>query len=491
MPASYFSVSNTANLSNVKLGSAIHIVGISGVAMAQLAIALSKRGFRVSGSDTDFYEPMGSLLRDSGLQLFQGYAPENIPSGDVTVVIGNAISYGNPEVLAVEARKLPYTSFAQLFGELGIGQRHSIVVSGCHGKSTTTGLGAYLLVKANLNPSYFVGAVVPQLDAGLVIGSGSVCIVEGDEYDTAFFAKTPKFHFYRGSSVIVTSIEYDHADIYPDLESIEKEFTKLISSVATEGLIVVCIDCANIQKLLPAWRQCTKAKIISYGESEQADFRIIDRSHASKMQRVKVRAKSGEERSFETQLFGLYNAKNALAALLTLEAHGSKWEQLTASLSNFKGVRRRQELRYSAEKIDLIEDFAHHPTAVRETLAGLRERYPSRRLVIAFEPRSNTSRRKVFESEYIQAFDQANFVIICAVAARHNDSGIELMNVENVVAGINARGVKSQLCSDSKQVEELLSKTVEEGDVIVLMSNGSFGGLVDRMIDRLEHRITY
>lgn len=486
MPASYFSVSKTANLSALKPAAAIHIIGISGVAMAQLALALSKRGYKVSGSDNDFYEPMGSLLRNSGLTIFKGYAAENIPAGDVTVVIGNALSYGNPEVLAVESRALPYSSFAQVFGELGIGSRHSIVISGCHGKSTTTAIAAFLLVNEKLQPSYFVGAVVPQLTSGLVIGAGDVCAVEGDEYDTAFFAKTPKFHFYRGKSVIVTSIEYDHADIYPDLASIEREFSKLVAAIPTDGSLIACIDCPNVARLLVDWRKSIRAQVVTYGTSVAADHRIVERLHSADTQKVIVEQTSGTRRSFETQLFGLYNAKNVLAAMLAVESRGCRWQALSQTIKGFKGVRRRQESRFKARGIELIEDFAHHPTAVRETLAGLRERFAApRRIIVAFEPRSNTSRRKIFENDYIAAFDSADQVFICAVAARHNDSGIELMDVNKVVHEISARGVKAQLCKNDLEVEERLAAIVKSGDVIVLMSNGSFGGLVDRMVQRL------
>ena len=485
MAASYFSVSNSANLGALKAASRIHIIGVSGVAMAQIAVAMAARGFIVTGSDTDFYEPMGSLLRKSGLTLFKGYAPENIPSGDVTVVIGNAVSYGNPEVLAVESRKLPYTSFAQLFGEIGIGSRHSIVVSGCHGKSTTSAITAYLLVQAKRHPSYFVGAVVPQLSHGLMLDAGDVCVVEGDEYDTAFFAKTPKFHFYRGKSVIITSIEYDHADIYPDLESIEREFTTLVKSIPSDGVLIACNDCQNIRRLLLDWRRVSQAQIITYGVAADADYKIIDRSHSETTQKVTLQGPDGANRNFETQLVGLYNAKNALAAMLAAERQGCAWQTLASVLRQFQGIRRRQELRFSSAGIDLIEDFAHHPTAVRETLTGLRERYPSRRIVVAFEPRSNTSRRKVFENEYIAAFDKADVVLLCAVVARHNDSGIELIDVNKVVNEIAQRGVSSQLCADDRQVERQILELVHSGDVIVLMSNGSFNGLIDRLIQKL------
>ena len=456
--------------------------------MAQIAVALAAKGYVVSGSDTDFYEPMGGLLRNSGLTLYKGYAAGNIPAGDVTVVIGNAVSYGNPEVLAVEDRALPYTSFAQLFGEIGIGSKHSIVVSGCHGKSTTSAITAYLLVQANRQPSYFIGAVVPQLRSGLVIEKGDVCVVEGDEYDTAFFAKTPKFHFYRGRSVIITSIEYDHADIYPDLESIEREFSKLVCAIPSDGVLIACIDCQNVRRLLNDWRTHSTAQIITYGSATDADYRIVERSHGEQAQTVVVQDSAGVRRSFETQLVGEYNAKNALAAMLASERQLCKWDDLAKIMRQFKGVRRRQELRLSAVGLDLIEDFAHHPTAVSETLAGLRERYGSRRIIVAFEPRSNTSRRKIFENDYIAAFDQANEVLICAVAARHNDVGIELIDVGKVTAEISARGLNAQLCTDDRQVEQKLLETVRSGDVIVLMSNGSFGGLVDRLIEKLSER---
>jgi UDP-N-acetylmuramate: L-alanyl-gamma-D-glutamyl-meso-diaminopimelate ligase len=477
MSAEYFSTSLITPLREVPPGGRIHVIGVCGVAMAQMAMLLASLGYRVSGSDKEFYEPMGGLLRASSVELHQGYRAENLGPELHLVVIGNAVSRDHPEVEEARRRKLPYSIFPQLLHELCIGERHSIAITGTHGKTTTTALGAFLLSRMGLSPSYFVGGASPDLPETLCRGAGKVSIVEGDEYDSAFFAKVPKFRFYGPATAIVTSIEFDHADIYPNLESIDREFDGLMGIIGESGVAICCIDDPGARRLLERWKGKTDApRMITYGTSADAMVRLLRVEQSGSRQLITLRMVSGQDLSAELGIPGLYNARNAAALFAAFEQLGYSVETAAKYLGEFKGVRRRQEIRFDGA-VTLIEDFAHHPTAVRETIQGIRARFPGRRLWAVFEPRSNTSRRKVFQADYEQAFDAADRVVLCAVTARSQDSGQELLSVEELVQGIRGRGKSAEALGTAPEVGELLSKEVQKGDVVLLMSNGAFGGL--------------
>lgn len=489
MPKTHFTVDNCTSLDSLPKGARIHVVGVCGVAMAQLSIELAERGYRVTGSDKEFYEPMGGLLKSSKVETFTGYAAENVPAEVDLAIIGNAISYGNPEVDVIEQRNLPYTCFPKILGETLIGDRHSIVVSGTHGKSTTTALIASLLRRLNADPSYFVGGVAQDLPSSFHVGAGTFSVVEGDEYDSAFFAKVPKFTFYRPMSCIVNAIEYDHADIYPDLESIEREFTKLALAVPANGVIYAAIDFPVVERLLPMWREKTAVPIVTFGVHERADVRIVARKQEGFTQSVRAERKDGPPLEFEIPIPGLYNAKNALVSMLTLERCGFPVAGIAEALTHFKPVKRRQEIRFDKGGVTLIEDFAHHPTAVDETLRGIREAFPTRTLWAVFEPRSNTSRRKVFQNDYVRAFKTADRAVLCQVAARAIDTGIQLIDVAELSGEIDKEGTPSVCLPDAAAIEKHVLEQVKNNDVILVMSNGSFGGLIQNLEDRLRERI--
>jgi UDP-N-acetylmuramate: L-alanyl-gamma-D-glutamyl-meso-diaminopimelate ligase len=481
MPKEYFSIERTTSLSSLAPGAKIHVIGVCGVAMAQLATTLSEQGYEVSGSDKEFYEPMGSLLARSAVKCHRGFDASNIPKDAALAVVGNAVSYGNPEVAAIEAAGYPYSLFPKLLFESVIQGNHSIVVTGTHGKSTTTAMIAVTLDMIGRRPGYFVGAVAKNLSKSLHVGEGQVSVVEGDEYDSAFFAKVPKFAFYAPDTLIITSIEFDHADIYADLESINKEFTKLVHSRPKNSTVICCLDFPNLASLVEQWRKTAACRIVTYGVAPSSDFRIVEQREDAAGQTASVINRGGETRTVRISLPGLYNLKNAVAALIACEASGSPWKQAEDALAKFEGVRRRQEVRADARGITLVEDFAHHPTAVRETLLGIRSRYPSRHIVAVFEPRSNTSRRKVFQKDYIEAFIPAGEVVLCKVAAKSIDQGQELMDVGELAAEITRSGVRSIALSDPSEIEEHLKRSSKPGDVIVIMSNGSFGGLIEKV----------
>jgi UDP-N-acetylmuramate: L-alanyl-gamma-D-glutamyl-meso-diaminopimelate ligase len=486
MPKEFFSVAGTTSLHTLKPGEKIHVIGVCGVAMAQIAIALTQRGFVVSGSDKEFYEPMKSLLGGSAVKLCVGYAAENVPTDAALVVIGNSISYGNPELTIVEEHNLPYTCFPKILQEVAIAGRHSIVVTGTHGKSTTTAIIASMLLHLEQSPSYFVGGVAQGLPQSLAVGTGPFSVVEGDEYDSAFFAKVPKFSFYTPDTAIVNAIEYDHADIYANVEAIESEFTKLVCGLPKTGTAVCCVDFPRVKKLVDVWRSSAQCTIVTFGADKDADYVITARSMEGMSQVVTVRTPQGESVPFFIPIIGEYNARNATAALIVSEIVGLSRVETLEALKVFKTVKRRQELRVVKDGIALIEDFAHHPTAVAQTIAAVRDSFPHAKLWAIFEPRSNTSRRKVFQQEYIDAFKGADVAIFKDVTARAIDSGVELIEVSALSNDVAASGTPCVCLPDVSAIRGYLWGHLERktgasqvSDVIVVMSNGSFDGLND------------
>ncbi len=448
-----FSVIGSTSLDALKKGSKVHFLGVAGIAMAQLAVYLSTEGFEVSGSDTDFWEPAGSLLKKSNIKLFKGY--EELPENDL-VVIGNAIRKDNPLLSKV----VRYTSFPQALYETVIKGRKSIVVSGTHGKTTTTALTAWCL--KNLDPSYFIGGSVIGLPSSLHVGKGNLSVVEGDEYDSAFFAKVPKFDFYKPDILLVTSVEYDHADIYPNIEGINKEFTDLVLS--TTDAVVVAMSGDNLKNLSRVWS--SKARLITYGEEGDIVFK--------RNQDLITFNYQGEKIEIRSNLLGEHNAYNAVGSWLVQRLAGVN---NPSGFDTFGGVKRRQEVKLESEKIVIIEDFAHHPTAVRETLKGLKERYSDRKLIVCFEPRSNTSRRKIFENDYKTALLVADSVIVKRVTPRHNDNVNDLFDVDTLVKSIGGAAL-----SETDEIIAKVSENLSGRDLVVVMSNGSFDGLTEKLL---------
>lgn len=486
MPKEYFKVENTTSLGILNSNAKIHVIGVCGVAMAQLAVLLSKNGFRVTGSDKEFYEPMGSLLKTSQIETFTGYKKENISADVDLVVIGNAISYGNPEVEAVEERNLAYTCFPKILAETVIADKHSIVASGTHGKSTTSAMIAYMLSKINLDPSFFIGGVTQDLELSLHSGKGKFSVVEGDEYDSAFFAKVPKFYFYKAKTCIINAIEYDHADIYPNLDAINAVFNSMVNSVPADGQVVCCLDYENIRNLLPVWKKTAICRFITFGEAADADVRISAAQQTGLSQKVDVQSNEFGNFSFELTVPGIFNAKNALVGLITAKLINANFEDSKAALKSFKGVKRRQQIRFENSKYILIEDFAHHPTAVRETINALKAAFPEKKLVAVFEPRSNTSRRKVFQKEYVDAFSKADQVLLCNVTTKESDADQELLDVMTLTTEISKSKVPALCLEDAKAIEDYLMQNLSDQTVIVIMSNGSFGGLPQNLENRLN-----
>lgn len=486
MPKDFFKVNDVISLHSIPAKGKIHVIGVCGVAMAQLAVELARKGYTVSGSDKEFYEPMGSLLKSSAVKTCQGYDAANVPESVDLVVIGNAISYGNPEVDVVEQRKLPYTCFPKILQESLISGKHSVVVTGTHGKSTTTAIIASMLVKLNLDPSYFVGGIAQDLPHSLHWGEGKHSVVEGDEYDSAFFAKVPKFSFYLPDTCIVNAIEYDHADIYPDLATINKEFTGLVNSLPANGIAFCCIDFQNVKELVAEWKSTAKCKIVTFGLDADSDVRLTGRRVTGFTQHCTCESTIFGSFEFSIPIPGAYNAKNAMVALMTAKHLGLDFEAAKAAISTFKPVKRRQDIRFDDGKTVLVEDFAHHPTAVAETVLGIREAFPTKKIWAVFEPRSNTSRRKVFQKEYVKAFGQADVAILAEVTARSADSSVELIDVAQLCQEIDNSGTECHCLANAQVIEDFLAGKLSGNDAILVMSNGSFGGLPASLEKRLQ-----
>lgn len=486
MSKEFFQINQIKRLANLKSNAKVHLIGTSGVAMAPLAIALSKAGFQVSGSDKEFYEPMGSLLKNSQVKLFKGYNSSNIEAGVDLVVIGNAVSYGNPEVDFVEQKKIAYTCFPAALADLIVEKHQPIVVCGTHGKSSTTCMISSMLNNMGLDPSFFIGGLPLEFPLGLKQTNSQYSVIEGDEYDSAFFAKFPKFHFYNPYLSIITSIEYDHADIYPNLEAIITQFDQLVAK--TKAFVICYGDDPVVSGQLDFWKKNTKAKIVTYGYNSNNDYKIVNFKQNGFEQVVSVSAPAG---NFEIKatVIGQHNALNLLSAVACAEQLGLDRNQAIVAISKYQGLKRRQELKFSNENLVIIEDFAHHPTAVRETIAAVKAAFPQHKLWAIFEPRSNSSRRKVFQQDYIQAFKQANHVVLCEVSKASIDTNLELLDVCELAKEINKITGDAISLLDAQAIKSNLLARIEKSkdkNLFLIMSNGSFGGLIEILLSQIN-----
>lgn len=483
MPSDYFTTNNTSNLENLQQGSRIHFIGISGVAMGQLAVALSKAGYSVSGSDRNFYEPMGSFLKKQKITLYQGYSAENISKDLDLVVIGNVASADHPEVQEVESLKLSYSLFPKTLYEHIIKEKHSIVVTGTHGKTTTSAVIAQTLINLQASPSYFIGGVVPELSTSLNKGNGKISVVEGDEYDSAFFAKVPKFSFYKPDICIVNAIEFDHADIYNSLEAIEEEFQKLVISMQAGDSLIINQDCPNSVKLK---KFAEHLKVFSFGFSDNADYQIVNREYQQDLQIISVNCKDGDSFKLKIALSGKFNAKNALACYISLNQAGFTKDQIIPALSNVVPPKRRQEIFLECKNSLFMEDFAHHPTAVREIIAAVKEKYSDKKLWVAFEPASNTSKSNIFQKEFAEAFKGADRLSLLKPQTKSRAEGI--LDVQLVTEKSQVKS--SKVSENSGEIlNELKEELLEEGKgdfLVLLLSNGSFGGLKEAIVEQFK-----
>jgi UDP-N-acetylmuramate: L-alanyl-gamma-D-glutamyl-meso-diaminopimelate ligase len=451
--------------------------------MATLAALLKRRGHDVRGSDQNVYPPMSDFLQQQGIVTLQGYRPEHISADLDMVVVGNAISRGNPELEEVLDRKIRYCSLPEAIRDNFLWRARSIVIAGTHGKTTTTSLAGWLLTHGGADPSVLIGGIAENFDSSYRVGGGRDFVIEGDEYDSAFFDKTAKFLKYLPDIAVVNNIEFDHADIYPDLDAIRLAFQRFVNLVPRRGLVLLGADNADALGLR-ARAHCT---VETFGLADGADWQAHDLQIGGTSTTFGVRRKGKPVGTFELPLLGAYNVRNALAAIAIGAAIGLHTDTLIAGVRSFKGVRRRMQLRGTAEGVAVYDDFAHHPTAIAETLAGVRSAYPNRRIWAIFEPRSATSCRKIFESDFTRALSLADRVVLPAVF-RSTLPEDQRLSAEQIVSDLQALGVDAQHIPQVDDIVKTVARDSRDGDLIVVMSNGGFDNIHQKLLDALDAR---
>jgi UDP-N-acetylmuramate: L-alanyl-gamma-D-glutamyl-meso-diaminopimelate ligase len=462
----------------------IHLIGICGTAMASLAGLLQLRGHRITGSDKAAYPPMSDLLRELGIPVLEPYAESNLDPRPDLVVVGNALSRGNPEIERVLDERITFTSMAALLKEEFLAGRESLVVAGTHGKTTTTSMLAWIYQVAGHEPSFLIGGVAENFGSSFQLRPARTFILEGDEYDTAFFDKGPKFLHYFPDALILTHVEFDHADIYADLEAVKTAFKRLVNLIPRRGLIVAYDANANVTECV-AHAFC---RVERYGFSEEAQWRIRNLRHEDGLTRWEVWHDGALWAELEMHMAGEHNALNATAAAALAAGQGLVTGAIRQALASFKSVKRRLEVRAEIGGVTMIEDFAHHPTAIRETLRALRSVYPQARLWAVLEPRSNTLRRKVLESQIVDSLRMADRVIMAGVYQQERIPEHERLHPDDVVRSLNDAGTPAELHADVNAIVESIVRQVRSGDVIAILSNGGFDGIYEKLPARLRQR---
>jgi UDP-N-acetylmuramate: L-alanyl-gamma-D-glutamyl-meso-diaminopimelate ligase len=461
-------------------GARIHLMGICGTAMASLAGLLQDKGFVVSGSDVNFYPPMSIQLEKLKIKIMTGYKAENLQSKPDMVIVGNVISGDNPEVQEMMRLKIPYMSLPKAMSEFMIEDRNSVVIAGTHGKTTTTSLASWVAEQAGLKPGFLVGGIPKNYGQSFRVPTGDWFVIEGDEYDTAFFDKVPKFIHYKPKFVILTSIEFDHADIYKNLDEVKAAFTMLLRLIPEDGVLIYQAEDKNIASLLHYCR----GKKVSYGTGEKADTRIISAAPVREGLEFTL-SQNGKSSGYSLPMFGEYNAQNG-AAVVALAKELNWPVNLAEAFKNFKGVKRRQEIIGQPRDIMIIEDFAHHPTAVEETIRTFKKRPSSGQVHAVFEPRSATSRRNIFQEDYLKAFKNADQAYIAAPFAQEKIPVEQRFSSEKLVVDLNAAKKNSgHLCQNVNEIVEALKKNAQPGDTILVMSNGGFDGIYEKLLAAL------
>ncbi|MBP2677416.1 MAG: UDP-N-acetylmuramate [Deltaproteobacteria bacterium] len=467
----------------------VHLIAACGVGMASLAGMLKEKGFRVTGSDANVYPPMSTQLENLGIRLASPYAAQNIPPDAELVVVGNAVSRGNPEAQEAVLRGVPTLSMPQAVARFFIEERESIVVAGTHGKTTTTSLAAWSLFDLGADPSFLVGGVPKNFPVSYRLGKGRHFVIEGDEYDTAYFDKGPKFLHYRPRVVLLTSIEFDHADIYRDLDHVRESFRRLAAILPPDGLLVACADYPDVV----AVAREARCPVIYYATGENAlpggspfgAWAVRGTGESGGMTSFRMEG-DGRALDFRLPLPGIHNAANAAGVAIILMRLGFSPSALAPTFERFAGIRRRQEVVGEFRGVLVIDDFAHHPTAVRETIRAVRGRYPGRRIVAVFEPRSNTSRRKVFQREFTGALSEADEVILAGVFGAEKIPPDERLSPEEVAATLLAEGRPAAVLPEVERIVARLAETCLPGDLVLIMSNGGFGGIQEKLAAALS-----
>ena len=460
----------------------IHLIGICGTAMASLAGMLKQRGFKVTGSDTEAYPPMSDFLASLQIPVYQPFAIANLQPAPDLVVVGNAISRGNIELEQVLNERIPFCSLPQLLHDEFLRGKEVLVVAGTHGKTTTTSMLAWIFHTSGQQPSFLIGGIAENFGSSFALGQGKHFILEGDEYDSAFFDKGPKFLHYFPDAVILTSVEFDHADIYRDLESVETAFKRLVNLVPRRGQIIAYDSGASLERSV-ARAFCPVAR---YGSTPRADWRVTNLRLEPARTAWSVLRDGQHWADFEFALGGEYNVWNATAAAALASSYGISREEVSAALKTFKSVKRRLEVKAQVNGITVIDDFAHHPTAIAGTLTALRSRFPGARLWAILEPRSNTLRRNVLQADLAASLALADEVIIAAVFKSDAIPEAERLNLDSVANDIQRHGRRARVIADVDSIVATAAPEMRAGDVVAILSNGGFGGIYEKLPQRLK-----
>ncbi len=460
----------------------IYFIGICGSAMGNAALLMRALGHEIIGSDDNIYPPMSLLLAEQGIEILPGFRSQNFDRAPDLVVIGNAMSRGNEEVETVLERRLPYVSLPELLKREIIQGKTSIVVTGTHGKSTTSSLMAWTFHSSGNEPTFLIGGVPENFKQGYQARPQSeYVILEGDEYDTAFFDKRSKFFHYLPTTLIINNIEFDHADIFNSLDEIKLAFKRLTLLVPRNGLIIANADDKNVMEVVAG----SFAPVLTFGISENANVRAIDIRHTDHSSIFTVQAIGRPEDRFEIPLLGDFNIRNALAVATAARHHDISYDAIQQAFSTFKSIKRRLEFKGEFGGVKVYDDFAHHPTAIRETLKGLRQKHPFERVIAIFEPRSNTTRRNVFQKELTECFDEANVVFISQIARLHLLKEDERLDPERVMSDLSDRGKEAYYLPDATSIAKQVGLVAKPGDIVIVMSNGSFSGIHDLLREEL------
>jgi UDP-N-acetylmuramate: L-alanyl-gamma-D-glutamyl-meso-diaminopimelate ligase len=459
----------------------IHLIAVCGTGMGALACMLKNLGFEITGSDHKIYPPMSDFLVGQGVHIMDGFDAAHISAGTNLVIVGNAVTRENPEAKKMEQMGIPFCSMPQALNHFVARDKKTLVISGTHGKTTTASILAWMLYKAGLDPSYMIGGILQNFDSNFRLGGGGYMIIEGDEYDTAFFDKGPKFMHFRPAMTVLTSVEFDHADIFQDLNHVRTVFGGFLSRLDSTSLLLAFDGDENVKDLITQ----AHCRIEPYGHSDQSAWHLTNVQIDAPWSRFDLLKFGKPFGTFKTRLIGRHNLFNALPVIAIADHLGIPIEKISEALETFEGVKRRQQIRGQKNQITVMDDFAHHPTAVRETLEAVKSFYARKRLIAVFEPRTNSSMRNVFQDIYPQSFDFADCICIRQPPLLKKIPAAERFSSEQLVADLKKRGKDAHFFTDTDSIVEFLVRRAAPGDLILVMSNGSFDNIHEKLLEKL------
>jgi len=469
----------------IKHGAHIHLMGICGVAMSSIAGMLNEKGYKITGSDQNIYPPVSTLLQKLSIPVCKGYSRHNLHPNPDLVIVGNVITKDNPEAIELMRIGLPYLSLPQALQEFAFDEKKTIVITGTHGKTTTSALTAWIFEVAGMKPSFMIGGIAKNFDSNFRLNEGPYFVIEGDEYDTAFFDKSPKFMHYDPYITVITSIEFDHADIYKDLNSIKISFENLVEIMPVDGLLCINRDDPHIPDVI----KHAKCDLKTYAISREASLKLSNTTISTAKTNLTILKENNLFLNLVTDLYGQHNFSNMLAAVSVADYLGINKEIIAHAIKTFKGVKRRLEKLGEVKDIVIIDDFAHHPTAVMETIKAVKGHYKGRRIVAVFEPRSNSSRRNIFQNAYAASFNDADLVIITEPPMMSKIPIDDRFSSSRLVRDLKKTGIKGHYFADTDDLLKRLLGYIKKGDVVLFMSNGAFNNIQEQFFQSLKGEI--